>query len=70
LAAITFLFPIQLINKYIFAKCEGQSFNFSSANLIDMTIFSLVLWWWKMSDLYTYDHLDVELFGDPEDSLP
>ena len=69
LAAITFLFPVQLLNKFVFAQCEGRSFYFSSSNVIDMTIFGLVVFWWQAFEVYSNSHLDFPLFGEPEDSI-
>jgi len=59
-----------LINKFVFSLCEGHQFYFTTANFIDLTIFGLVVWWWKISDFYTVAEIDFPLFGEPDDKEP
>ena len=61
---------MQLINKFVFSVCEGHHFFFSAANFIDLTIFGLVLWWWRISDAYTIAEIGFPLFGEPDDKDP
>lgn len=67
-AFVTFLFPVSLINKFVFAKCERRPFYLSIDNYIDFAIFILVLVWYEAYAIFAKLHLDYPLFGEPEDS--
>ena len=47
IASVTFMFPITLINKYIYTRMTARKFQLSSANMIDLTIFALVVFLWE-----------------------
>ena len=69
LALVSILFPVSLLNKFIFTACENRSFRLGTANITDLTIFSLVLWLWAVLMDYKERRLGFGLFGEPEDSM-
>ena len=68
LAAVTFMFPIVLLNKFVFSRLVESTFNLSSADFVDMTIFFMVVFWWETFQIYSSKELDFDLFGPEEDS--
>ena len=52
----------------MFLRFQKRSFSLSSADIIDLTIFLLVVWWYESFAVYATSELDFPLFGEPEDS--
>ena len=68
LAAVAFLFPVSIMNKFIFSRCENRTFYLSTANLIDLAICGLVIWWWDKFAIYSHREMSFPLFGPEEDN--
>lgn len=68
LAAVAFLFPVSILNKFIFSRCENRTFSLSPANYVDLAIFVLVIWWWDKFAIYSHRDLSFPLFGPEEDN--
>ena len=68
-ASVTFLFPITLINKYVYTRLTKRRFETTTADIIDFTIFVLVAIWYESYTIYSSKELDFPLFGPEEDSI-
>ena len=70
IAVIMFLMPIQILNKFVYSRLLKRSFHLSSADLIDLVEFVLVIVWYEAFALFRQNELPFPLFGAKEDSLP
>ena len=53
IGSVTFMFPISLINKYVYTRMTARKFHLSSANIIDLGIFALVTLWYESFAIYS-----------------
>ena len=67
IAAVCFMLPIALLNKYIYTRLTERRFILTTPNMIDLTIFGLVVWWYELFAVYSSYSLDFPLFGPEED---
>lgn len=63
ISAITFLIPVGIFCKLIFAKLTKRKFYLSMTDYFDLTIFVLVLFLWGMIDQYETNELTVQIFS-------
>jgi hypothetical protein len=66
---LIFLFPVSIFSKFVFSSLTNQSFNFTAANLIDLTCVILVAITWYVTNLYDTRDLEEPLFTPEEDKL-
>ena len=63
ISAVTFLFPIALLCKQLFAKLTDRQFFLTFADYLDMLIFLMVVWVWETIKVYEVTPIKEELFG-------
>ena len=68
ISAVTFLFPIALLCKQLFAKLTDRQFFLTFADYLDILIFVMVVWVWETIKVYEVTPIKEELFGPQEDS--
>lgn len=70
ISAVTFVFPVQQVCKYIAAKKTGRVFILTVADYLDIFVFLMVAWAWEVVEVYMNTDIKEELFGPEEDSKP
>lgn len=64
-----FLFPVSIGSKRVFSSMTNQTFNITTANIIDLASVILVTVCWFVTNLYNTRDLEEHLFTPEEDQL-
>lgn len=70
ISAVTFIFPLQLLCRYVGAKKTGRVFNVTTSDYLDIVIFIMVAWLWDVIETYKTSEIREHLFGPLEDKRP
>ena len=68
LSAVTFVFPIMILCRYVGARMTKRRFFFTIADFFDILVFCMVAWVWEVYEVYLHSDIKEELFGPEEDS--
>ena len=68
LATVSFLFPVALINKFVFTRLTGRNFNVTLNDKVDCLIAILVVIWWDNFNKNAASENLAPLLGEPYDS--
>lgn len=69
-SAVTFIFPIQQVCRYIASRQTRKEFTLTVSDYLDIFVFLMVVWTWETIEVYINSDLKEELFGPEEDKLP
>lgn len=68
ISAVTFIFPVQLLCRYIAARKTRREFSTTISDYFDIFVFLMVAWVWEVIEVYMNTDIKEELFGPVEDS--
>ena len=63
ISAATFLLPVSIFCKFVFLKLTKRKFNFTSGDILDITIFALATCLWVVVKHYETTDLKEPLFS-------